>query len=170
MPYWLIIGGDEQAMHCDVSTTSVLLTPNSTTRASIMLPITVMKSNVFQGSLKKFCNQYMYLLKFTQKQQNTVLQQSVPFWTGMDLSFYWYTRTHTSCSVTKYTQNKFISAYFMRQGFWRQTPQKWKIIWCLYLWENGISIQQKPHFILKFSLYLLLKHVWVSACMEISYQ
>jgi len=73
MPYRLIIGADEQAMHRDVSTTSVLLTPNSITRASIMLPITVMKSNVFQGSLKKFCNQYMYLLNFTQKQQNTAL-------------------------------------------------------------------------------------------------
>jgi len=47
----------------------------------------------------------------------------------MDLSFYWYTpkHTHTSYTVTKYTQNKFISAYCMRQGFWRQTPQKWKI-------------------------------------------
>lgn len=32
-----------------------LHTPNSMTRASTMLPMTVMKSNVFQGSLKKFC-------------------------------------------------------------------------------------------------------------------
>lgn len=30
------------------------LTPNSTTRASIILPTTVTKSKVFQGSLKKF--------------------------------------------------------------------------------------------------------------------
>lgn len=32
-----------------------LLTPNSTTIASTILPITVTKSNVFHGSLKKFC-------------------------------------------------------------------------------------------------------------------
>ena len=31
-----------------------ILTPNSTTSASIILPTTVTKSNVFQGSLKKF--------------------------------------------------------------------------------------------------------------------
>jgi hypothetical protein len=52
-------------MRYDVGMTSALLTPNSITRASIMLPITVMKSNVFQGSLKKFCNQYTYVLNFT---------------------------------------------------------------------------------------------------------
>lgn len=34
-----------------------LLTPNSIMRASIILPMTVMKSNVFHGSLKKFCKQ-----------------------------------------------------------------------------------------------------------------
>lgn len=34
----------------------IKLTPNSTTIASTMLPITVTKSNVFHGSLKKFYN------------------------------------------------------------------------------------------------------------------
>lgn len=32
----------------------LILTPNSMIRASIILPMTVMKSNVFHGSLKKF--------------------------------------------------------------------------------------------------------------------
>lgn len=37
-----------------VNTRKQILTPNSTTIASTMLPITVTKSKVFHGSLKKF--------------------------------------------------------------------------------------------------------------------
>lgn len=48
------------------------LTPNSTTSASMMEPITVMKSNVFQGSLKKFLGRETDERLVYSQQENTI--------------------------------------------------------------------------------------------------
>lgn len=49
------------------------LTPNSTTSASMMEPITVMKSNVFQGSLKKFLGRETDERLVNGQQENAVI-------------------------------------------------------------------------------------------------
>lgn len=57
-----------------------LRTPNSITRASTMLPITVMKSKVFQASLKKFCSR---------EQSKEIDQQSDLCSLPYDIRFYY---------------------------------------------------------------------------------
>jgi len=53
----------------------IVVTANSIARASIILPITVMKSKMFQGSLKKFYTHHIIKFKFNYSSLSKMLRE-----------------------------------------------------------------------------------------------